>query len=709
MARHPWWTIGGWLVAAVLIVLLAPPLPTQPNQSHELSDDYQSVQVDRLQEHAFPGRQEAYTGVYVILRHPGGGSVTDADVVKAGQVGDALRGKKIVSVTGVDPQTTAPDRSLVWVPVRMIRSTVASVLVQQADAVTQIRAALPELLAGSDLQAKVGGDAAAYLDDSNSLSQSLSIVTIATLVLIIGLILLIFRGPLAAVLPIIVIPVTMEVALSIAAMVATPANLVFDQSLQIVVLILMFGIGADYFLFLLWRFRERLRAGDDRATALRYAVERAGRVIIGTALTTMGAVLVLLLASFRLFQAWGPALAIAVGTMAVTALTLIPALLRLLGPAIFWPSKGWQRQPKGRTAARLGQLVARRPAVVAVVSVALMAVLGAGVFTFKLSYDVQGGFPTDTESYQAQQQFEKVVPGAAGLNYPAEVMLRSKDGSRLGPEQLTAFVAAVQHLPGVGVVEPPSVGTADPSVAQVDIRLQQDPFSDDAIVHMRDTLRPAILAAAPAGTNVYVGGITSGYVDIDHATRRDLPVILVAAAVLIALILALVVRSLVAPLLLVPSVLLGFAAALGAAVYVFQDALDKPGLNFQLPLLLYLFVLAIGTDYNILMVSRLREEISMGHGPREAAGRAIQHAAPIAAAAGLILAGTFSVMLLAPVTMMRQLGFSVALGIAISAFVMAPFLVPALTVLVGRGFLWPSKAARQQDGRHTDRLSMAER
>lgn len=701
VARHPWWTIGGWLVGAVLVLLLAPALPTDPGQGHSLPDSYESVQSAKLEENAFRGQQEAYTGGYVLLQRSDGGRLTDDDVAKASQVADALRanGYKAVTSLVTGPDTVAPDRSLTRISVLMNKSTVGTELLAQGDAMTQIRADLPGELTGTGLTAKVGGDAASYVDNSGSLSQSLLIVTVATFILILGLILLIFRGPLAAILPLLTIAAAMQVSLGVTAMVAQPFGLVFDDSLQIVILIVIFGIGADYFLFLLWRYRERLRAGEDKETALVYAIERAGRVIIGTAVTTMCAVLVLLLASFRIFQAWGPALAIAVGVMAITALTLIPALLRLLGGAVFWPSKGWRSQPRSVIPVKLGNLVSRRPAAVALAAIALMVALAGGVFAFQISYDIQGGFPDNTESAQAKQQLEKVVPGSAGLNYPAKVMLRTDDGSQPTDEQLSAFVAKAGQLPGVGSVEQPTRGITDTSIARVNLLLQQEPFSDPAIIQMRDQLRDAIHGAAPAGTKAYVGGITAGFADIDHATKRDLPVILLVAAALIALILALVLRSVVAPLFLVPAVLLGFAAALGAAVYVFQGPMGEPGLNFQLPILLYLFVLAIGTDYNILMVSRLREESQAGHDPRTAAGLAVQNAAPIAAGAGLILAGTFSVMLLAPVAMMQQMGFAVALGIAVSAFVMAALLVPALSALIGRGVWWPGTAKARQPAR----------
>jgi RND superfamily putative drug exporter len=195
--------------------------------------------------------------------------------------------------------------------------------------------------------------------------------------------------------------------------------------------------------------------------------------------------------------------------------------------------------------------------------------------------------------------------------------------------------------------------------------------------------------AAPDGTEAFVGGTTSVFVDLSKAMARDYSVVFPVAAVLIMLILALLLRSLVAPLYLMLSVGLGFTASLGATVLVFQGLLGEPGLIFILPIYIYLFVVALGTDYNILMVARLREEARGGLEPRPAAAKAIEHAGPTVAAAGLILAGTFASLMLAEGTFFKSMGFSFAIGIAMAAFVMALFLTPALTALIGHAAWWP--------------------
>jgi RND superfamily putative drug exporter len=206
---------------------------------------------------------------------------------------------------------------------------------------------------------------------------------------------------------------------------------------------------------------------------------------------------------------------------------------------------------------------------------------------------------------------------------------------------------------------------------------------------MKGPIRTTAHEAAPSGTEALVGGTTSVYVDLQQAMNRDYAVVFPVAAIVIMLILALLLRSLVAPLYLMASVGLGFGATLGAASLVFQDALGRNGLIFLLPIYIYLFVVALGTDYNILMIARLREEARQGRDARSAAAEAVKHAGPTVAAAGLILAGTFASLMLGGNALLTALGFSISFGIFVAAFVMAMFFTPALTALIGHAAWWP--------------------
>ncbi|MEU9866821.1 MMPL family transporter [Actinomadura sp. NPDC048021] len=685
VVRHPWWTIVAWLVAAVLIIALSPKLTTESDQGDFLPSKYESVQALKIAEKAFPQQED--TSSLIVVKRSDGRPLTAQDSAKVNEAAKSLNAKKPPTVLGfaTGPQALAPNKAVQVVMVPM-KGTSMDDSKKQGEAVKQIRKDLPTLLKGSGMEAKVGGDVAGFVDNEDSFNKSFEIVGIATFVLIIGLILLIFRAPLAAILPIVVITVTMQVAMGLIGTASKIFGFSGDDSLSTIILIVLFGIGADYYLFLMFRFRERLRAGDDKKTAMITAVERVGEVISSAAAAIAVTFLVLLLATFGVFSAWGPSLAIAVVVMGITSLTLFPALVSLLGTAVFWPSKAWKKQPKDRFSTAIGRGVGKRPALAAAASGLVLVVLALGTLGFKADYDFAAGFPQDTESAQATKDMEKGFP--PGLTTPVQVFIKSQNGQPVSQQQTQAFSKAVENAPGVGRVQPPVPGQ-DKTVARVDLVLKLNPASNKAISLVKDDLTPAVHKAAPEGTRTYVGGPTAIFSDINTVNNRDLSVILPVAAVLIALILALLLRSVVAPLYLVVAVLLGFAATLGSAVYVFQGAMGEAGVTFQLPIVLYLFVLAIGTDYNILMTARLREEAKEGHEPRKAAALAVQHGGPTVAAAGLILAGTFSVMMLAPVSMLQQMGFSVAIGIALSAFVMSTFLVPGLTAMLGHRAWWP--------------------
>ncbi|MFF4876350.1 MMPL family transporter [Micromonospora sp. NPDC000668] len=690
-----WWVIAGWVLAAAAIILTTPSLSdiTSADQESFLPRSYESVQATELGQKAFP--QQATATAIIVVKRADGQKLTPADEAKVGQLAQALKAKNIPHTSGylTGPPAVAPDKSVQIVNVGLDAPTPDDPAL--LDAVRDLRADIGPELANSGLTAGVAGDVASFVDNEDTFNNAFAVVGVATIILIIGLILIIFRSPIAALLPVVVVGVVLSITTGLVAAAGKAFDLSVSQDLQTILLIVLFGIGTDYILFLLFRYRERLRAGDDKRTAMIVSVQRVGEVITSAAGAVIVAFLVLLLASLGFFGSLGPALAIAVGVMLVTSLTLVPAVVSLLGRYVFWPSKAWQRAPKATISHRLGTAVGRRPALVAAASGVLLVALAAGVLGYKADYDFSAGFPQDTESAKAAQDLQRGF--AAGALAPTEVYLTTSNGSPLTEQQVNDFAAAVAKAPGVGQAQPPERST-DPSVARVNLLLNENPVSNEAITLVREDLRGAVHAAAPPGTRALVGGTTAIFADINSANNRDLSVILPVAAGLIALILALLLRSLVAPIYLVIAVLLNFAATLGATVYLFQGLQGEPGVTFQLPIILYLFVVAIGTDYNILMIARLREEAREGNEPHEAAAIGVEHAGPTVAAAGLILAGTFAVLLLAPISFLQQMGFAVAIGIVLSAFVMSMFFVPALTALIGHKAWWPGHGDERPAG-----------
>jgi RND superfamily putative drug exporter len=677
-----------WLVAAAVAVALAPKLDTHTDQQDFLPSKYESVQAGKLADTAFSKSSKTANEVMVVKRSDGQ-PLTAADQQKIGQAAQTLQAKHFPNVTAVQPSPQLIDRRIQVVAIPLpIGWTDQKLEKKNEDGIKQLRLAAADVFKDTGLKYGVTGQVSSTIDNADTNNKTLALIAVATIALIIILILAIFRAPLAAALPIVVIALVLFVSNAVSAIIGKAFGLKFDPSLETLIVIVLFGIGTDYILFLLFRFRERLRLGEDKKTAMMVTVERVGEAITSAAGAVIVAFLVLLLAQFKSFGALGPQLAIAVGVMLITALTLVPAILSLLGRAVFWPSKSWQKEPTGSFYTRLGSAVGRRPLVTAVASGIVLLGLAAATLGFKADYDFNAGQPQTTESAKAQKDIPQ------GLTSPTEVYV--KGTGPLDKPAVEKFQQTLAHANGVGQVEPAQFN-GNGTVAKIGVVLKLNPSSNQAIDLVKGPLRDTAHQNAPPGTTVLVGGNTAVFADINDVNSRDLSVILPVAVALIAIILALLLRSLVAPIYLVIAVLLGFTATLGASVLLFQGAEGKAGLTFQLPIILYLFVLAIGTDYNILMIARLREEAREGHEPRRAAAVGIQHAGPTVAAAGIILAGTFAVLLLSPLSFLAQIGFGVAIGILLSAFVVSTFFVPALTALIGHAAWWPGHADRAKN------------
>jgi putative drug exporter of the RND superfamily len=491
----------------------------------------------------------------------------------------------------------------------------------------------------------------------------------------------VFRSPWIPLLTVLVIVMVGQGVVALLALGAKVMGVQLDASVTGLLPVVLFGVGTDYVVFLLFRYRERLRLGEDRKAAMVSALGRVGEAIAVSALAVAVSFGALLLSGFGSFRVLGPALAIAVLVMVFAGLTLVPAVFSLLGQRAFWPSKAWRaRQPKGGMAARTGRLVARRPALTALAAIGVLAALSVGVLGYRANFDI-GSMPDGTESARALTQLESGFP--AGTLSPTSIYLT---GPGLDQKTVTAYAQRLAEVPivgGVGGVE------IRGDVARVDLLLSADPLSARALDEVTRDLRPAARAAAPPGVTALVGGETSTFADVRDVVGADLTVIFPAAGALIVLVLLLMLRGLLAPIYLLGAVVGGFFATLGAAVLFFQGGAGRPGLDFTLPLIVYMFVASIGTDYNILMIARIREELRAGHAAREAVALALRHAGPPVAAAGVILAASFGALVVSP--SLAQVGFAVAVGILVSTFVLSWLLVPALTALLGRAAFWPAR------------------
>ncbi|MGA4843428.1 MMPL family transporter [Streptomyces sp. G45] len=684
VVRRPWWVILAWVVAAAAVISLAPKLTSSTDEASFLPEHYESIRASDLQERDFP--QQENVGAIIVFQRSDGRALTAADSAEVVRVSKDLEAKKIKDVQAVRPGEVSPNKRVQTSVVAMPKVTNPEDTTQQ-DAVEDLRGDLKSALKGSDLDAGITGSAAQALDERDASERAGMLVGVGTIVIIIVLLLVIFRSPIIALLPVVLIGLISPMATGLIAWANKAFDMKADSSIQELLTVVLFGVGTDYILFLLFRYREALRAGEDPKGGMVHAVERVGEAIASAAGAVIVAFAALTLSSLGMLRSMGPALAIAVFLTLLAGLTLVPAVVSLLGTKVFWPSKSWQREPQGTGFAKLGGSIARKPAVWTVVSGLFMGALALGALGYKANFDLAGSsLPKDKESIVWQDNLEKGFP--AGTTDPTFVYLTSKGDGPLGEGQPAAFRDRLRAVDGVGSVAAPQL-SKDRTTAAYSVILGDPPASEKALDTIKDRLRPAAHDDAPSGTEALVGGTTAVYVDINKAVDRDYSVVFPVAAIAIMVILGLLLRSLVAPWYLMLSVALGFGATLGATSLIFQQLGDQPGLMFMLPVIMYLFVVALGTDYNILMVSRLREEAREGRDPHDAAGTAVRHSGPTIGSAGVILAGTFATLMLAGNSTLSQMGFSLSFGIVIAAFVMAMLFTPALTALIGHAAWWP--------------------
>ncbi len=689
--HHRLLVILTWVAALAAAVLLLPGLGsvTESEQAAFLPDTADSVAASKVEDAAFPDDTTSTAVLVVSLED--GGRVVDSPEVVSGLV-SALEEAEIEHVEGVgsDEAAVSDDGT-----VQFIDLAVAEVDAAEADAtVDRVREVVADA-APEGVVAELTGNVALNHDGREAAEEAELVISVATVVVILALMLLAFRGLLAALVPVLVVPVVYELAARTTAGLASAWNWPVDQNLPLILTVVLFGVGTDYVLFILFRFREALREGVETRAALERATVRTAPVLGSAALAVTIAFAALGLATLGFYRTLGPGLIVSVLIMFLAAITLVPAVLSLLGRAVFWPSRPWRRQPRGRLLRALAAVVVQRAGLVAAAVVAILLGGGAAALAFQPDFSTTSALDPSTESSRALETLSTSLP--AGTLNPTRIVLTSDGADGVDEADVGRFAEALadRDLPGEAVPGPVS---ENGEAGQVVFAFEDDPLRNASLDAFEDQLRPATESVADeVGVEVVLAGDTATSVDLRDANNRDLLLVgpVAAGAIMVGLMLAL--RGVVAGVVLVGAIVLGVLAALGASVGIFQDLLGDPGVAFNVPIVLYVFVLAIGTDYTILVMLRIREERATGRDRADAVRAAMVHSVPSVLAAGLILAGTFAALILSGVPSTVQLGAAVAIGIALAAGPVASLLMPALAVLLGDRLWWPSRVGRPRN------------
>ena len=539
---------------------------------------------------------------------------------------------------------------------------------------------------GGALQVKVTG-AAGFSADSIKIFEGINGTLLgAAFLLVLVLLALIYRSPIFLWIPLIAVGFA-EIATRAFGYGLTELGVTVNGQSSAILSILVLGAGTDYALLLVARYREELRRHADHHEAMALALRTAGPAIFASGMTVIAALLCLTLADVNGTSGLGPIAALGIAIAMHAMLTLLPAMLLIVGRRAFWPfiphyGDVGADETHGRWRG-IGERVASQPRRIWVGVVSLLCVLSLGVLDFDDGLTQGNQFRDKVEAVQGQELLSQSFP--SGSNAPTEIIIRDP-GSGGG-----AVRRALAKVDGVAKVTPPIARGKDGVL--LDAVLEPGPFSTEAFA-LIPKIRAAVKQASGPGT--LVGGATAVEADLRTAAARDSRLIVPVAVVVVFLILVLLLRALVAPLLLMGTVVLSFAASLGVGAVVFDVIFGFPGSDPSLPLFAFIFLVALGIDYNIFLMARVREETER-HGTREGMLRGLAVTGGVITSAGIVLAGTFSVLGVLPLVFLTQIGFVVAFGVLLDTFLVRSILVPALVLDVGKRVWSPSGLAKDRD------------
>jgi RND superfamily putative drug exporter len=724
LIRFKWLVLGAWLV----IIGLSSLLPSLSSVARSSNSDF------------LPKGAPSVRAAEVASRGLTNSTDTSRLVVVASSTRSSLTPEQVALLGRLEKQTSRLKYVRQIIPVGVSRDNKAYQFIVLVSVTTAgpPSSAVPAILAelrkayrpyqSHDLQIHVTGALAAIADADTQTGRSQRIAQSGSAIFILVLLFLVFRSPLA---PLATFAPAVVALLVSQRLIAETSRIGLQVSpiTQILLVVIVLGAGTDYGLFLVFRLREELRKGVPFTVALDTATRRVRATIFFSALTVISAFLTLALSDFGVYRWLGPALAIGVATVLLANLTLLPSLLAILRGAFFWPFPPKAGQRVAGLWGRIAAAVVRRPiTTLALGGVAFVALASFVPFARLVGFGNQSNAPATSDSYAGQKVLaahfsaldfnptyvavELEEPVAADPSVVASCYaflekdrdFKSVEGP-LNPEGYTLSLEQLRSLASLKERQPSenagrAVGSLENAVAQYlspdgkvvrfVVSLAAGPPGSDQAVSAVPRIRQHLsqMSRIPGVAYVGLAGEDSFIYDVAHYSAADLKRIIPIVLACLFVILVLLIGSLVAPLYLVATVGLSYLAALGFVVLAFQVLGHQGGVNFVLPFLMFVFIMALGEDYNILVAARIKEESSLLP-LRQAVTTAVAATGTTVTSAGLILAGTFGDLVLTGVPQIQQIGFGLAFGVLLDTFVVRTLLVPSCAVLFGKANWWP--------------------
>lgn len=679
--RRSWLVVIGWILLIGVLTSMAPTLDSvKSNDNDNPPLDSMSMRADRIAQRDLDA--DASPPAIIVIRSDSQATTAEATTAITKQIAAA----NLSHVSSVSPGQPNPDGTAQAVAIKLSGQPSQD---SYRDTVDDLRT-IAAKAAPDDVEVAVTGPAGIVVDAVKVFGGSDKVLLFGTIALVMILLFAIYRSPVLVAVALVGVGFAMRLAEGVGALLADAGLIEVSGQTASIMTVLLFGVGTDYALIIFSRFREALTVTQDPTEAVAIAMRSVTGALVASMSTIVAAVLALLTAVSPTLHAFGPYLAVGVISMAAVAFTLTPALLVLTGRFAFWPRRApvvGQEPPAPRIWKRLATVAIDHPRRVLAAGLAGLALMSTGLIGVQQSFDLVSGFRIESESATGRDMLaDSFGPGTIA---PSRVIVTSKD--QITPAQVTTISDELAEAPHVAHVGRNAISD-NQRTAAVEVTLDINPYSAaalDAVPGLTKAATTAVKDAEISDAQVLVGGETSVAADTRTALDRDLVVVGLVMLIVVAIILGVVLQSIIAPLYLVATLIASYAATMGLTAFLTLHWGSDIGFGNRVAVYVLVFLVALGVDYTIFMMTRYRQELAT-RTPVEALRTAIVRTGGVISSAGVILAGTFAVLMTQPIRELYQFGLAMAIGILLDTFIIRPLLVPACIRLLDRRALWPS-------------------
>ena len=674
-----WTTLAIWLVATLLLAIFAPSAKDYEVSSiQSLPDEAQSIIANEKVDQYF-SEQDGTPGILVFQAHHDDltfeGLVSFFEKLEAEEI-DGL--EQTIPLSSLPPQAAmgffSEDQSTAVIPISFDSNFETKEL---RDRVEQIQKLAKD---SDDFSLYVTGPAGIAVDSLNLFSRADIVLLLSTVGIILILLIVIYRSPLLALIPLLATAFVYFVVNQTLGLMGKAGLVMSNQTLSIMT-ILLFAAVIDYSLFVFSRFREELKHYESKYEAMKIAMRGTGMPVFFAGGTVLAAMLVLFFAQFGEYRNFAPTFGTTMVIIMLASITLIPALFTLFGRKSFWPKIprfGDETVQKHSIWSKIGRFVSRKPGLSASVIGIFLLICASNMLNLTFEFDTMKSFPDDMESRQGYEIIEEKFH--KGDLAPTTVLFESENAITAQDQENLISSLSEQDL----VYNVRANGmTDDEKVINLSLTFEESPYAVetmDALEKMRDDAS-TILANSDLEGELHFAGETATKVDDRSVNNRDLVVIVILETLLIFILLIALTKSFKMPIYMMGTILLSFLAALGLGMFLSSLFFDISTISNRVPLYSFVFLVALGIDYNIILISRYQEERKK-HSVREAVEIAVANTGGVISSAGIILAATFSVLMTQPIELLFVFGFIVAVGILLDTFLIRGILLPALIVML---------------------------